>query len=92
MVDTRMAQVSQSVVPGSRIEIRDAEWLVRRTKRTSRLGNIIYAIGISGIVRDKEAVFGENLEQGIEIVDPVLTELVPDESPYFKDTLLYLEG
>ncbi len=87
-----MAQVSRSVVPGARIEIRDAEWLVRRTERTSRSGNIIYAVGISGIVRDKEAVFVENLEQGIEIVDPTLTELVADESPYFKDTLLYLEG
>ncbi len=87
-----MAQVTQRDVPGARIEIRDAEWLVRRTERTSRSGNIIYAVGISGIVRDKEAVFVETLEQGIEIVDPVLTDLVPDESPYFKDTLLYLEG
>ncbi|HIJ43797.1 MAG TPA: hypothetical protein HPP75_07435, partial [Rhodospirillaceae bacterium] len=60
--------------------------------RSSRSGSIIYAVGISGIVRDKEAVFVENLEQGIEIVDPALTELVPDGSPYFKDTLLYLEG
>ena len=87
-----MAQVSQVIVPGARIEIRDAEWLVRRTERSSRSGSIIYAVGISGIVRDKEAVFVENLEQRIEIVDPTLTELVPDGSPYFKDTLLYLEG
>jgi hypothetical protein len=87
-----MAQPSQSVVPGARIEIRDAEWLVRRTERGSRVGSIIYAVGVSGIVRDKEAVFVENLEQEIEIVDPALTELVPDNSPYFKDTLLYLEG
>jgi superfamily II DNA or RNA helicase len=87
-----MPQVSQNIVPGARIEIRDAEWLVRRTERTSRSGNIIYAVGISGIVRDKESIFVESLEQGIEIVDPALTELVPDSSPYFTDTLLYLEG
>jgi hypothetical protein len=36
----------QSIVPGSRIEIRDDEWLVRRIERTARAGNVIYAIGL----------------------------------------------
>ena len=81
----------QSILPGARIEIRDSEWLVRRVERSARSGNLIYAVG-SGIVRDKEAIFVENLEKNIDIIDPSLTELVSDSSPYFKDTLLYLEG
>lgn len=87
-----MAPQHQSIVPGARIELRDAEWLVRRTERSPRSGNIIYAVGLSGIVRDKEAVFVDSLERKIEVVDPSRTELVPDQSPYFRDTLLYLEG
>ena len=87
-----MARLSQSIVPGARIEIRDAEWLVKRTERSGRSGSVIYAVGVSGVVRDKEAVFVQSLEDKVEIVDPALTELVPDRSPFFKDTLLYLEG
>lgn len=87
-----MTQEASSIVPGSRIELRDAEWLVRRTERSPRSGKLIYAVGLSGIVRDKEAVFVDSLEKRIEVVDPALTELVPDQSPYFRDTLLYLEG
>ncbi|MEX0328914.1 MAG: helicase-related protein [Ruegeria sp.] len=87
-----MAALKQSIVPGARIELRDAEWLVRRTEQSPRSGKLIYAVGLSGIVRDKEAVFIDSLEKRIEVVDPARTELVPDESPYFRDTLLYLEG
>jgi ERCC4-related helicase len=87
-----MSGTTQTVVPGARIEIRDAEWLVRKTERTSRSGNVIYAVGVSGIVRNKEAVFVESFEDGIEIIDPATTALVADPSAYFTDTLLYLEG
>jgi hypothetical protein len=80
------------IVPGARIEIIDAEWLVRKTERTSRSGNVIYAVGVSGIVRNKEALFVESFEDGIEIIDPASTALVADPSAYFTDTLLYLEG
>lgn len=82
----------QNLVPGARIELRDAEWLVRRTERSPRSGSLIYVVGLSGIVRDKEAVFVDSLENDIEVVDPSSTELVADQSPYFQDTLLYLEG
>lgn len=87
-----MASQPQTIVPGARIELRDAEWLVRRTERSPRSGNLIYAVGLSGIVRDKEAVFVDSLEKEIEVVDPKLTDFVPDQSAYFTDTLLYLEG
>ena len=33
-------------------------------------GNVIYAVGVSGIVRNKEALFVESFEDGIEIIDP----------------------
>lgn len=34
-----------------------ARWLVRRVERSARSGNVIYTVGLSGIIRDKEAVF-----------------------------------
>jgi hypothetical protein len=43
-------------------------------------------------VRNKESVFVESFEDEIEIIDPATTALVADQSAYFKDTLLYLEG
>ena len=55
-------------------------------------GNVIYAVGVSGNVRNKEALFVESFEDGIEIIDPASTALVADPSAYFTDTLLYLEG
>jgi ERCC4-related helicase len=87
-----MSSASQSLVPGARIEIRDAEWIVKKIERSSRSGNIIYVTGISGIVQDKDAIFIDSLEGDIEIIDPAKIELVADGSSYFNDTLLYLEG
>lgn len=52
-----------TVAPGARILVRDAEWVVRRVDRTSTGGQAISAIGISELVRDKEAVFLTEIEE-----------------------------
>ena len=82
----------KTLAPGSRILVRDAEWLVRRVDRTSSGGQAIQAIGLSEIVRDRDSIFLSEIEESIEIVDPVDTELVGDSSPSYRDAILYIES
>ena len=77
--------------PGMRTIIRDEEWMVKKIE-TNSLGNkALYCIGISPLVKDKEAIFLTDLEQ-IQIVNPTDVKLIPDSSPFYKRTLLYLES
>lgn len=77
--------------PGMRTIIRDEEWMVKKIE-TNSLGNkALYCIGISPLVKDKEAIFLTDLEQ-IQVVNPAEVKLVPDTSPFYKRGLLYLES
>lgn len=77
--------------PGMRTIIRDEEWMIKKIE-TNTLGNkSLYCVGISPLVKDKEAIFLTDLED-IQIVDPAQVHLVADQSPFYKRTLLYLES
>lgn len=77
--------------PGMRTIIRDEEWMVRKIE-TNVLGNrALHSVGISPLVKDKEAIFLTDLEQ-IQIVNPAEVKLVADNSPFYKRTLLFLES
>ena len=77
--------------PGMRAIIRDEEWMVKKIE-TNSLGNkALHCIGISPLVKDKEAIFLADLEQ-IQNVDPADVKLVADTSPFYKRALLYLES
>ncbi|MEB8339425.1 DEAD/DEAH box helicase [Streptomyces endophyticus] len=77
--------------PGSQIEVRDEEWLVRNVTRTNDDGDRIEAVGISEFVRDQEAVFFTALDD-VELMDPRKTKLTPDDSPNFRRSRLFLEA
>ncbi|QRM36033.1 DEAD/DEAH box helicase [Microvirga sp. VF16] len=85
-----------SLVAGARIRVRNAEWVVGHVDPSPLSGNVIHAIGLSGVVRDKAAIFVETVEKargrGIEVVDPANVTLVADESSGYTDTLLHLEA
>ncbi|MDZ7697622.1 MAG: DEAD/DEAH box helicase [Deltaproteobacteria bacterium] len=87
-----MSTLENIFAPGSRIVVRDAEWLVRRVDRTSTGGQALSVVGISELVRDKEAVFLTEIEKHIEILDPKETKLVPDTSSAYQTSLLYMES
>jgi hypothetical protein len=73
------------LAPGARVEIRSAEWIVRRVDATSTGGYSLLVTGVSEIVRDKEARFLTEIEgKGIKVLDPAETALVPDDSPQFE--------
>jgi superfamily II DNA or RNA helicase len=72
--------------------VRDAEWLVRRVDRTSTGGQAIRVVGISELVRGREAIFLDEIERSIEVLDPVDTKLVQDPSSSYQASLVYMES
>ncbi|MBI4699882.1 MAG: DEAD/DEAH box helicase [Deltaproteobacteria bacterium] len=79
------------IAPGSRILVRDAEWLVRRVDTTSTGGKAYSVVGISEIVRDREAIFLDEIEKPV-VLDPADTRIVVDSSPHYRASLLYMES
>ncbi|WP_316753529.1 DEAD/DEAH box helicase [Streptomyces herbicida] len=77
--------------PGSQIEVRDEEWLVRNVRRTTHDGDRIEAVGVSEFVRDQEAVFFTKLDD-VQLMDPRRTTLTFDDSPNFRRSRLFLEA
>ena len=78
--------------PGTRIVVRDAEWIVRRVDVSPDGGAQLTCTGVSELVREREAVFLTRLEDEIRVLDPAATALVPDTSPHFRRSLLYMES
>ena len=77
--------------PGTRVVVRDAEWIVRRVDHAPG-GYQIVCDGVSELVRGREAVFLTALEPTIQVLDPAETKLVPDDSAQFADSILYMES
>ncbi|MDD2609894.1 MAG: DEAD/DEAH box helicase [Giesbergeria sp.] len=78
--------------PGARAVIRDEEWLIRRVDPATDGGHLLTCDGISDLVRGQNALFLTALEDTIEVLDPSKTELVPDVSPTYNASILYLES
>ena len=79
--------------PGMRTIIRDEEWMVRKIEKNSMGNQTLYCVGITPLVKDREAIFLADLEKNnIKIVDPAEVKLVADHSPHFRRTQLYLES
>lgn len=79
-----------SYPPGARIEVRDAEWIVRTCVPVAD-GYKITAVGTSELVRDEEAVFFTDLEP-VSLLRPEETVLEQDTTPHFAKSRLFLEA
>ena len=77
--------------PGARVEIRDEEWMVRGVQATATGGHALRVVGVSDLVRGRDAMFLDDLDQ-VTILDPRETDLVHDGSPRYRKTSLYLES
>ena len=84
--------MTQLYAPGARVEIRDAEWVIRRVDVSSDRGYQLTCDGISELVRGKETLFLTQLEDEIKILDPATTALVQDTSNAFEQSILYIES
>ena len=83
------------LAPGARIECRSAEWLVRSLGRGSDGQQVVDVVGVSPFLREKEARFLVEVEKAagsFKVLQPEDTELVPDPSPRYRDSLLFLEA
>lgn len=78
--------------PGARAVIRDEEWLIRRVDPATDNGWLLSCDGISDLVRGQSALFLTSLEDAIAVLDPAKTKLVPDTSPTYNASILYLES
>ena len=87
-----MTEGANTIAPGARVVVRDAEWLVRKVDRTSTGGLALTVVGITELVKDKEAIFLDEIDKNIEVLDPVDTKLVPDPSSSYQKSLLYMES
>jgi superfamily II DNA or RNA helicase len=77
--------------PGLRVEIRDAEWRVKRVDPSSDGGHLLTCEGLSEMVRGRESLFLTRLEKQIRVLDPAKTVLVDDITPNYRASLLYLD-
>ena len=78
-------------VPGMRVIIRDEEWMIKKAERNTMGVYALHCTGVSSLVKDRSVIFMADIEDIIP-VDPAKMKLVVDESPKYRDTLLYLES
>lgn len=69
-----------SFAPGARVEVRDEEWIVRSAKPTGTGATAVHVVGVSEIVRNRQAIFSTQVSE----LDPVHTlsfvrDRLPDE-------------
>ena len=77
--------------PGAKVVIRDEEWLVRSVKPSSQGRFAVHVTGTSELVRGKDSIFLSDLDR-IEELKPEETELVPDNTPRYRKSRLYLDS
>jgi len=76
---------------GTRVEIRNEEWIIRRTVTLPHSGSEVHVTGTSELVRGHDAVFLTTLDQ-IRELKPEDTILVPDRSPGYRRAKLYVDA
>ena len=83
---------SARIAAGALIEARDALWRVLKVDRAST-GRAVWTVtGVSSYVQDEEAVFLEDYEPSVRVLEPEKTTLVADSSPQHRAGRLYLEA
>jgi hypothetical protein len=69
------ACVGLPIAPGAHVEVRDAVWRVVRVTPTFTGTHARHVVGVS-LVHDHEAVFLDDLEPDVPVLDPRETRLV----------------
>ena len=68
------------IAPGAHIQVRDAVWRVVQVNQTSSGRAAWHVVGLSEIVRDQDAIFLEEYEPQVRVLDPRDTQLLSDSS------------
>ena len=80
------------IAAGAHIEVRDAVWRVVQVNQTSSGHQAWHVVGLSEIVRDQEAIFLQEYEPQVTVLDPRTTQLVIDPTPGHRRSRLFLES
>lgn len=83
------SETRPSYAPGLMVKVRDELWLITSVTQSVD-GQLIKVRGLSEYVRDTTASFYTALDK-IEVFDPAKVEVVPDHSPGYRTTRLWLE-
>ena len=86
---TQEASKPTAYAPGLMVKVRDELWLVTSVTQSTD-GYLLKVRGLSDYVRDTTASFYTALDD-IEVFDPAKVEVVPDHSPGYRTTRLWLE-
>lgn len=78
-----------SYAPGLMVKVRDELWLITSVTQSVD-GYLLKVRGLSDYVRDTTASFYTALDD-VEVFDPAKVEVVPDHSPGYRTTRLWLE-
>jgi hypothetical protein len=83
--------MNQHFAPSLRVELRDAEWRIKRVDHTNDGGYLLTCEGLWELVRGREGLFLTGLEQSVRVLDPATTQLTDDLSSGYRASLLYLD-
>ncbi|MCT1684224.1 DEAD/DEAH box helicase [Corynebacterium appendicis] len=80
---------STAFAPGLMVRVRDELWLITHVTQSVD-GYLLKVRGLSDYVRDTTASFYTAIDD-VEVFDPAKVEVVPDHSPGYRTTRLWLE-
>ncbi|MGV0373530.1 DEAD/DEAH box helicase [Corynebacterium pilbarense] len=83
------ANTSTAYAPGLMVKVRDELWLITSVTQSVD-GYLLKVRGLSDYVRDTTASFYTAIDD-VEVFDPAKVEVVPDRSPGYRTTRLWLE-
>lgn len=86
---TGNAANSTAYAPGLMVKVRDELWLITSVTQSVD-GYLLKVRGLSDYVRDTTASFYTAIDD-VEVFDPAKVEVVPDRSPGYRTTRLWLE-
>lgn len=83
---------SRHFTPGTRIHVRGEDFILTKTiPRQDQKHWILYAEGISELVRGVSFTFDTEIDQHIRIINPANTRLVADTGQGYRKTKLFIE-
>lgn len=77
--------------PGMRITVRGEDFLVTKIVDNSGSSQVVYAEGISEVVKGKQYIFDTAIDSDIQIINPENTRIIADNSGGYLTTKLFLE-
>ena len=86
---TGKAANSAAYAPGLMVKVRDELWLITSVTQSVD-GYLLKVRGLSDYVRDTTASFYTAIDD-VEVFDPAKVDVVPDRSPGYRTTRLWLE-